>query len=210
LSEYSKESPYILQEKVFNHPDMSRLSSGALCTSRVVTCRLPDNSFEVIISIFKIPTGNYCTDNFATGGLAIPIHEVSGTLGMAITKSLTAERVDCHPDTDCKIAGVRIPYWDKVVQLCLQAHAGFPDFAFVGWDVAVTETGPVLVEGNLNWGVESMQRAHDLPLGKTHFAEDYMLHIKHQDYFHSISDPDFWTPERVMMQSHSFRQDALR
>jgi hypothetical protein len=210
LAEYSKESPYILQEKLFNHPDISKLSPGALCTSRVVTCRLPDGSFEVITSIFKIPTGNCCTDNFATGGLAAPVHNASGILGMAITKNLTAERVDRHLETGQKIAGFRIPYWDEVVRLCLQAHAGFSDFAFVGWDVAVSKDGPVLVEGNLNWGVESMQRAHNLPLGKTHFAESYMLHIKHQDYFHSIVDPNFWTPEHAVMNSCSMPRDVLR
>lgn len=191
-----RNKPYILQERVFNHPDISGLSRGdGLCTCRVVTCRAPNGLPEYLLSIFKIPTGKCYTDNFATGGIIVPVDKTSGILGKGISKNFPVDRIDRHPDTGRKIEGVQIPYWQQIIQLCLQAHEAFIDFASVGWDVAVTRDGPVLVEANWDWGVRSMQSAHNKPLGRTRFAEIYILHLKHQRLLNSISGYDFWTPE---------------
>jgi hypothetical protein len=178
LAEASKQRPYILQKKFANHPDISAIAPGALCTSRIITCRLPDGGFEDIIAIFKMPTGLCCTDNFSTGGIAIALDKENGILGTAITKELDARRVDTHPDTGRKLAGFQIPCWEQVIELCLKAHAVFPTYAYIGWDVAVTDAGPLLVEGNLRWGVESMQRAHNRPLGETRFVGTMLLHLE--------------------------------
>ena len=190
LAESSRKHPYILQERSFNHPDIAALSPGALCTFRVVTCRFPDGQCEDIIAIFKMPTSNGFADNFCVGGLAISVDKESGILGSAISKDLDAERTDTHPVTGQKIAGFRIPHWEKVIPLCLKAHAAFSDYAHVGWDVAVTKDGPLLVEGNLEWGVEGLQRGHGGPLGETRFPESYMSHVKRLRYFRSLLRPD--------------------
>lgn len=195
LAETSRTHPYILQERYENHPEIAALSPGALCTFRIVTCRLPDGRCEDIIAIFKMPTGNCFADNFSIGGIAISIDKNNGLLGTAITKDIDADRIETHPDTGRKIVGFRIPYWDCVIPLCLKAHAAFPDYAYVGWDVAVTKDGPVLVEGNLKWGVEAIQRGHGGPLGETRFAESVMLHVNHLGCFRSLLNPDFWVPE---------------
>jgi len=73
LAETSRTHPYILQERYVNHPEIAALSPGALCTFRIVTCRLPDGQCEDIIAIFKMPTGNCFADNFSIGGIAISI-----------------------------------------------------------------------------------------------------------------------------------------
>ena len=195
LAECSQKTPYILQERYVNHPVISELSPRALCTSRIVTCRLPDGSCEDIIAIFKMSLGDCCTDNFSTGGIAISLDKSSGLLGSGISKGLDADRVDIHPDSGRRISGFQIPHWQQVIQLCLKAHAAFSDYAFVGWDVAVTSDGPVLVEGNLNWGVESMQRAHYGPLGETRLVDSLLLHIDHRKCFRSLFNDGFFAPD---------------
>jgi hypothetical protein len=180
LAEASRKHPYILQERFVSHPEISMLAPGALCTSRVVTCRLPDGSCEEIMAIFKMPVGTCCTDNFSSGGFAIAVDKESGQLGSGIEKNLDADRADVHPVTGERISGFRIPHWQQAIQLCRRAHAAFPAYAYIGWDVAVTESGTVLVEGNLRWGVESMQRGQGRPLGGTRFAESMILHLRHR------------------------------
>ncbi len=177
LAACSQETPYILQPRYRSHPAIASVSAAALCTSRVVTCRMPDGRCEEIMTIFKMPAGECCTDNMSTGGIAVAVDARSGELGSAISKGLDAARTDVHPATGKRISGMRIPRWQEARALCLRAQAAFPDYAFIGWDVAVTGEGPMLVEGNLRWGVESMQRAQG-PLGQTRFAEGFLSHCE--------------------------------
>ncbi len=208
LAGISHDRPYILQERFLNDPDISDLAGDALCTSRIVTCRLVDGRYEDLIAIFKMPLGNCCTDNFSTGGIAASVDRNSGVLGGAMTKDLDSNRSDFHPDTGRRIAGFRLPHWRRAVQLCLEAHAVFPDYAYVGWDVAVTERGPLLVEGNMRWGVESMQRAHYGPLGETRFAESMILQVRRLKCFAPLLAPGFWSTDDEL-SNHAIGRNEL-
>jgi len=171
LSKASCATPYILQEKVGNHPKLAGLSRGGLCTVRLVTCRDVMAPPEYLSAVFRMPTGASITDNFDGGGLASPVQKDDGVLGPAIAKSLDSTPLDIHPNTGTRVRGVKIPFWEQIVRLCLDAHEAFPTLCSVGWDVAVTENGPLLVEGNSTWCVELMQRPHNTPLGRTQLAK---------------------------------------
>lgn len=60
----------------------------------------------------------------------------------------TGEYFDAHPDTGCSFIGFRVPCYKEAVDLCRRAARVRPGMRYVGWDVAVTPDGPVLVEGN--------------------------------------------------------------
>ena len=53
--------------------------------------------------------------------------------------------------------GFRIPYWNEVRELVKNVHAKLPDIRSIGWDVAITPNGPVLIEGNDNWEIGGPQ-----------------------------------------------------
>ena len=55
---------------------------------------------------------------------------------------------DMHPDTCTPFINFRVPYFDEAIALCKKAAKIRPDMRYVGWDVGITPTGPVLVEGN--------------------------------------------------------------
>jgi len=183
LSEASRETSHLLQKRFFNHPDLSGLSTRALCTVRIVTCRNPGGPSTPLISIFRMPTGMNITDNMRVNALGSPIDEKTGTLGDAMSMDPAVEPVSRHPDTGHVITGVKIPFWPEIIKLALSAHDEFPDFSSIGWDVAVTEDGPLLVEGNPIWGIESLQRVHNKPLGESCFPETYLLDLSLQKHF---------------------------
>ena len=67
--------------------------------------------------------------------------------------------------------GFALPHWDECISLVCRAHDdAFPAFAALGWDVALTPAGPVLLETNLNWGMLGHQRLSG-PLGRTALAD---------------------------------------
>ena len=50
--------------------------------------------------------------------------------------------------TGTPIKGFQFPDWDKATDLVKRASMVIPQVAYIGWDVAFSDKGPVLVEGN--------------------------------------------------------------
>lgn len=77
-----------------------------------------------------------------------------------------------HPDSDLALQGHQLPHWPDAIALVTRAHrTAFPRFVSLGWDVALTPDGPVLIEANAGWGAEIMQTLNGEPLGDTVLAE---------------------------------------
>jgi Sugar-transfer associated ATP-grasp len=178
IAGYSQHTPYILQEKYENHPAIARVYPDALCTCRIVTCKTPAGGAEIVSVVLRMPTGGQCTDNVATGGIAIPVDHKTGTLGKGLTKDMLVPRMNRHPDTGKVFTGLQIPCWQDVIALCLKANEVFGAYPLIGWDVAVAGDGPILVEGNLRFNIEAMQFAHSSPFGDGGFAPLYLAYIR--------------------------------
>jgi hypothetical protein len=73
-----------------------------------------------------------------------------------------------HPlflrDDKPQVTSFVIPSWKSIVNLALRAHALFPALPTIGWDLAVTDCGPIVIEGNFNWGVNQAQVLSGKPL----------------------------------------------
>jgi len=178
LSALSLEYPLILQPRVTNHPELRALSGNGLSTVRAVTVRDTRGRIELTLACFRMPVGALLADNFAAGGLAAPITLHDGRLGLAVFKSRSGV-FDAHPESGAAILGRRLPHWSEVKELAVAAHAEFKTLPSIGWDIAISEDGPVIVEGNSEWGTNVVQMSHQLPLDATviplrlaeHFAQ---------------------------------------
>jgi hypothetical protein len=91
-------------------------------------------------------------DNFhgGFGGLSAEIDMDEGRLGLAATLSDdgSVKRCEAHPETGARIEGVRVPHWSRTRQATLELAGSLPQFPYVGWDLIVTEEGPVVLEAN--------------------------------------------------------------
>jgi hypothetical protein len=177
LCDLSRSASLLLQRRVENHPELRALGPAGLCTVRVVTTReLNGDGIGVLLTSFRMPTGSLVADNFALGGLGSPLDITTGELGPAVYKDPATAHLDVHqhPDTGAVIAGRRLPLWHEVIALALRAHHTFADFPSIGWDVAISAAGPVLLEGNYNWCVVLAQQAGFRPLGGSRYAEEYL------------------------------------
>ena len=95
---------------------------------------------------------------------------------MAVRKPLefAARDYATHPVTGGAIPGFRVPQWDEVLALALRSHRAFAEALIVGWDIAVTTDGVVMVEANSSPGVRLGQQPGHRPLGTTAFARAYL------------------------------------
>ena len=58
-----------------------------------------------------------------------------------------------HPITGTVFENFEIPLFDRAKSLTLEAAGLVPGLRIVGWDVAIGESGPVLIEGNSDYGM---------------------------------------------------------
>jgi len=161
----------ILQPMLRNHPDLADLAEQSLVTMRIITCFTPDErpvvTHAMLRTISKLEPDWPGSEEYAA-----PIDVTSGRLGTMCGDSAIGPQdwYDFHPVTCSRVAGRLVPQWSAIRELAVHAHRIFADRVIIGWDIALTPEGPVLIEGNSYPDTEFLQRVHrqaigDSPLG---------------------------------------------
>ncbi len=151
LIAYMRSKSYdLIEEYIVQHPELMELSPSGLNTVRVFT-QLHQGNVEFLGARLRISV-NSTVDNMAAGNLAAPVDINSGMVfGPGVYSDITKQDQESHPVTGKKIHGFIVPYWREVIDLAEKAALMTIENKSVGWDIAVTPTGPELVEGNHNW-----------------------------------------------------------
>ncbi len=150
----------IIQPNLFNVESLQSIAPSGLSIVRIVTVRATEEPL-VICASFCMPCNRQI---ISQRGCFAQIDLGSGRLSSAADFSVSGERRTHHPDSGQLIEGVGIPRWSEVVDLALRAHGLFPKTAFIGWDIAPTPQGPLVLEGNLNFCVQMLQKWPARPL----------------------------------------------
>jgi hypothetical protein len=180
LKSLSLNGSYMLQRQVFNHSVIRSLSGvDALCSVRLPTCCFPDGRVEVLPwTLIRMPVvPGAVTDNMARGSVAFAIEPETGRLasGGRVGKR---KRFNRHPVTGQQVVGVEMPFWKETIALCKNAHAtAFHTFPTVGWDVAITPEGPLLIEMNIQW-VRPAGLPGEVFTGKTVYVDCVLSHMR--------------------------------
>lgn len=152
----------ILEEFVIQHEDLQNLSPNSLNTVRFITQLKMDGSVDIIGASLRM--GIYKnTDNLSSGGITCKVNVEKGVIeSKGYSFDITQPLCDVHPVSGIKLIGFPIPYWKEVKEMCKRAAAKYPDNRCIGWDVAIKQDGPLLIEGNHDWGA----RVWQMPAGK--------------------------------------------
>ena len=151
---------FVVQDRIQTHPALLGLALDALPTVRIVTMIDEIGAPEVVSATFRFASVQGArVDNMKAGGLISAVDLPVGTLGLAC-KGYGGGDHATHPVTGAAIIGRKLPDWAAAKGLVRRAHAEtFADYALIGWDVALTPDGPVLIEANGKPGVLMPQRA---------------------------------------------------
>lgn len=158
---------WIVQPEIRAHAALHPIMpGGALGTIRAVTHAVRGKP-AIVLAVLRIPAGGNRADNFAggrSGNVIAPIDIRTGILGEGRVSRSRAwpemTDVTLHPDTRERIGGRRLPLWDETRELLVSAQAVTPQLVTVGWDVAITDEGPVIVEANPGYDIDLLQVAH--------------------------------------------------
>lgn len=167
-------SPLLVQPFLRNHPELRDIGNGSLATVRLITVRNLGERAEELLAVFKIPTGRSLVDNFDSGSLACPVDLDTGVLGPGTYKRYhdPANRIQVDdPGTGGRIKGRRLPFWGETKSLALDAHGRIgSELSILGWDMAITEEGPVIIECNKYPGSDLAQIGSQNGLGETAYS----------------------------------------
>lgn len=151
----------VIEDVIVQHAALSHLNPSSINTLRIVTI-LNEEGPHIVYAHIRIGNSDRPVDNLHSGGMFAPIGLDTGKIQYPAYDKARITYTE-HPRTGVKIQGFQIPFWDEAAQMCLKAAEIVPQMRYVGWDVAITEDGPVFVEGNNLPGYDILQMPPHTP-----------------------------------------------
>lgn len=176
----------VVEQYLVQHPELSSLAPDSVNTVRIVTVSSKDfpvndngDHFDIAYAALRIGGESSVVDNFHSGGMVAAVDLQTGkviTNAVDVRGKVYRE----HPVTGKKINGFVIPMFDEILDMAKAACGDIE--GYLGWDIAVTENGPVLIEVNTKPAVALLQMPY-VPKrkGMKHVMKKY-LDICPEDY----------------------------
>lgn len=155
--EVLQKSPCILEEYIVQSNELAVFNPSSVNTVRFVMFTHPDGSITDVYSMFRTGVGDTVIDNASMGGIACAVDTETGVV---ISNGFVKKNKDtytCHPISKIAYKGFQIPRWNELKQVCYDASKLVPGFKLIGWDMALTDNGWVIVEGNSRPHINTIQ-----------------------------------------------------
>jgi hypothetical protein len=140
---------YVFQERLQPHSSLLSKIGVGLATVRIVTMATASGP-KVFRAAWKLPAAGNHADNFwRKGNLLAGLDMELGRI-CKVTKGsgFEMEDVTLHPDTGADLIGVPIPDWSEMKKVAIEGARLMGHFGMIGWDIAPTDKGPIIVEAN--------------------------------------------------------------
>lgn len=136
----------IIQEKIEMDPVFNDYSYGGIPDIRVIV-------FEgfPVMSMVRLPTkASDGRANLHQGAIGAGIDLSTGQTNNAVIKN---QVIETHPDTGHAVLGLKIPHWEKILELSARCY-DMVELGYLGVDIVVTQDkGPILLELNARPGL---------------------------------------------------------
>lgn len=157
-------SGFLFQETIKQHPALDKMNPSCLNTIRIDTFINPDGKIDIASAYLRMSISNSHIDNISSGGCQVGVVLETGRLkkiGYALIQAVGVETLTEHPVTKTVFEDFSIPFFPEVMELVVKTARLMPGLRLIGWDVAVGESGPVLIEGNSDYDMSG----NDLAFG---------------------------------------------
>lgn len=148
LVEACQSGIYLLQDYVVQHEAISAIAPNSVNTIRIATMRYNVNA-HVFYALLRLSSkADMGVDNASQGGTFVGIDLETGKLLDEGLYFYEHHHDAEHPVSHVVYSGYQIPYWEQVTAMVKRLHELFPGSIIIGWDVALTEQGPIVLEAN--------------------------------------------------------------
>ena len=145
----------LVQPALSNHPDLRVEPNEALATARLVTGRSIDGEVTPIFCYILFGLADKIT---AHSNCVTLIDVANGRLMPAPPQDSPGVSIYQYRQFGSNDACI-LPDWDAALRHVKAAHKACSNFVFIGWDVAFTPDGAMVLEGNVNWECRHVSNA---------------------------------------------------
>lgn len=154
LSSVLGSNALIFESVVHQTKQFADFNESSVNTVRFMTTLWPDGFARVIATFIKIGREGKCVDNAGTGGnVDVCIDIDTGITEYAVQYDgwHNIKEIDFHPDSGTPLNGILIENWPAIKEQVIKFQQAFPYCKAAGWDIAITDEGPVVIEVNDFW-----------------------------------------------------------
>ncbi len=142
--ELREKGQLLVEDAIIQHEDLNQINPYVVCSFRIITL-YKDGKAYMIANAMRINQDDAevigCTNDlyFSIGA--------DGKIDSNVVDDY-GNVYDTHPMTGKRFADVVIHGVKEAFDMCVEAHQRIPQVRYIGWDVAFSVNGPVMVEGN--------------------------------------------------------------
>lgn len=169
---------YVITEVIKQHKFLNKIHCNSVNTIRIISLITSKKTVEIISAYIRFGVGKSVVDNASSGGFYVGINIEDGTLNPLGRYNLEygGNTISEHPNSNIKFKEFKVPYFKEACDEVCKAVELMPD-RFIGWDVAIAEDGPTIVEANLNLHIFSSDYAYG-GLLKNRYMKELMEELK--------------------------------
>lgn len=135
----------LVEEEIIQSDDLNEINPNVVNSFRIITIMDKEGKVHLVNNALRINQDDAevigCTNDLyfslnAEGKIDSNVIDDYGNI------------YDKHPLTGKKFSDVKIKGVKEAFEMCMNAHKKIPQVRYIGWDIAFTNKGPVMVEGN--------------------------------------------------------------
>ena len=136
---------YIIEEKVEMGAELADISTSV----NTVRCIALKTRHGVVIPycFMRFGRNGSIVDNAGAGGIFAGIDTKTGVINTDGYDRLY-DVYKTHPDSGTAFRGLQLPEWESMLSIVKEASSRLPNIHYVGWDMAYSKNGWLIIEGN--------------------------------------------------------------
>ncbi len=149
---------FLLEAFIDQHPVLRDVNPTSVNTARICTVRDAKGDVHIVGASLRGGGAGSVVDNLHADGVQYPVDIERGVIIGGGVRFNGESDIFYHPSTNTRMIGLQIPNWEQVKETVREAGRIPAHLRYIGWDIAITETGCELIEANIRQGSNGMQQ----------------------------------------------------
>ena len=157
----------MLEEEIVQHPVMDTVSPNAVASFRFTILKYEGRILILPLSVRIALFDDVDIIKMGQSSSCVAIDEEGYFISPAVVNDSVFDpdfetRYDYHPITGVAISdgSFKVPFYKEMVDMMIEITEGEDEYGHLGWDIAISDKGPCVIEGN-PWGHYDFYQYYD-------------------------------------------------